>query len=131
MKFLNDFEPETRSSEAKKQFARIAGVLDFEGYQYSKRVRAVENVTYAMRLIAYRNEKSIALFYDDKISAKDLRFLKLNEMDKRSDVIVCFRIIRKDKNNSIEMLWKELSRRDAPKLIFQKNEKFSDLNENQ
>lgn len=130
MKFLSDFVPETRSSEAKKQFAQIAKVVEHDGYQYSKRVRAVENITYAMRLVAYRNEKTISFIYDDKITAKDLRFLKLNEMDKRADVIVCFRIIREDSNKSIELLWKELNRQDAPKLIFQKKEKFSDLNEN-
>lgn len=131
MKFLNEFKPETQSIEAKKQFARIANVLDFEGYQYSKRVRAVENMTYAMRLIAYRHEKSGAFLYDEKISANDMRFLSLNGMDKRTDLTVCFRIIKTDKNKSIELLWKELKRQDAPKLFFGKKDKLTDLNQNQ
>ncbi len=131
MKFLNDFKPEPQSIEAKKQFAQIAKVFDFEGYQYSKRVRAVENMTYAMRLIAYRNEKSVSFIYDEKISASDLRFLRLNEMDKRTDLTVCFRVISTDKNKSIEILWKELKRQDAPKLIFRKKDKLTDLNENE
>ena len=114
MKFLNDYKPAVQSREAKKQFTQIANVFAFDGFRYAKRVRAIANINYAMRVIAYRNDNVGGLI----------------DFDKRMDLTVVFRIVRKDENGGITILWKELKRQDAPKLIFQKGEKLVDINQN-
>lgn len=127
MKFLYDFKPEVQNHEAEKQFIQIANIIEVDGYKYSKRVKALENTTYAMRIVAYRNENNIKFRFRDGISSDDRRYLFTNTVDKRMDLTLAFRVIRKDKDGSISILWKELKRQESPKLIFQKNEKLSDI----
>lgn len=124
MKFLNDFLPETKIKEARKQFAQIANVVEADGFRYAKRVRAVANVTYAMRIVAYRPQNNIGLRFGIGLNRDNARYL--ND-EKRFDVTLAFRIIRKDENGSISIIWKELKRRNAPKIIFAKDERLSDL----
>jgi hypothetical protein len=126
MKFLNEFKPELQSQEMKKQFNQIANVVEADGFRYAKRVKAVENVTYAIRIIAYHPENNIASRFAEGMNRESSRFL---EDVKRLDLTLAFRIIRKDADGSISVLWKELKRQNAPKIIFQKTDKLSDPKE--
>ncbi len=126
MKFLNEFKPEAQSQEMKKQFDRIASVIEAGGFRYAKRVKAVENMTYALRIIAYHPENNIVSPVTEGFNRESGRFL---DDVKRLDMTIAFRIIRKDADGSISILWKELKRQNAPKIIFQKTEKLSDLKE--
>jgi hypothetical protein len=127
--FLGDFKPEEKNQEVREQFAKIAAVVKSGDYYYSKRVKAVENMTYALRVVAYRSQEKIIFRSNDELSIQLDKFLAVND-DKRMDIIIAFRIIRKDQNGSISILWKELKRRAAPEIIFQKTEKLTDLKEN-
>lgn len=74
---------------------------------FGKVVRAVENMTYILRSVAYNGKfhRSIA-----GVVYNELKF------DKRADVTVAFRIVRRHDDGSITILWRELSRQSAPKL---------------
>lgn len=130
MRYLNAFKPEKESREAKKQFAQIANVVESDSYRYAKRVRAVENTNYAMRIVAYRSNNTIRKSATESVSLLKTAFLDLNDLDKRLDLALVLRIVRKDSDGSITILWKELKRQDAPKLIFQKDERLSDIKDN-
>ncbi|MBA2619995.1 MAG: hypothetical protein H0U87_02215 [Acidobacteria bacterium] len=127
LKFLLGFEPQVQSVEAKKQFAQIANGVQADGFKYAKSVRAEKNMTYALRVVAYRTENKVANRLSANASAGNSKFINLNFADKRIDLTVAFRIVRRDADGNITILWKELNRREAPKIVFSKSEKLSDI----
>jgi hypothetical protein len=135
MKTLVDFNPKIQSQEAKKQFREITKGINSDGYKYTNSIKAAENTTYAMRIIAYRTKNRLKTEVSRQVKSinisqnRDPRISSLNN-DKRIDLILAFRIIRKDDDGNITILWKELNRQNSPKLIFEKNERLSDIKEN-
>ena len=119
IKFLVDFKPAKESSEVIKQFRKIAQGVDFNGFHYASSLSAAVNTTYAFRIIAYRIENQIRFWRNDE------RFSR----DKRIDLTVAFRVIRKESDGSLIILWKELNRQKAPKMVFQKKGKFTDISQ--
>lgn len=107
MKFLTDFVAETDSREAIGQYVKITRGIRNGKFVYLKVYPATVNTTYAMRLIAYKGKflRMYRGFIYDALSG-----------DERADLIVAFRVIRKE-NDSITLIWKELERKKAPKII--------------
>lgn len=56
----------------------------------------------------------------------EMMFLSL-AVDKRLDVILVFRILNRDEYGGLTIVWKELSRSDAAKLRFGKNQSMRDF----
>jgi hypothetical protein len=127
VKHLADFKPSTMREEASNQFEQIAKGIKEYNYVYSKKTKVVVNNTYAMRLVAYKFEdKWLSRFNNSTVTAQDLKFFQL-EGDKRVDLTVAFRVISKNADGGITILWKELDRKESPKIVFQKNEKLADI----
>ena len=112
MKFLVDFVPETLNTAATRQYIEIVKGIRADRYEYRKVLPAAENMTYAIRIIAYRGSfyRSFRGWIFDLISGDD-----------RFDLIVGIRVVRKDDDGSITLLWKELERKKSPKLKYDKN----------
>lgn len=112
MKFLVDFVPEIVNTKATRQYIEIVKGIKADRYEYRKVLPASENMTYAMRIIAYRGSfyRSFRGWIFDLISGDD-----------RFDLIVGFRVVRKDEDGSVTILWKELERKKSPKLKYDKN----------
>lgn len=127
MKFLFQLEPQVQIKEAKKQFLQIGRGIEADGYKYSKAIKAEENTTYALRVIAYRTEDTFNNQFLANSAQESSKFINLNYDDKRIDLTVAFRILRRDNDGNITILWKELERQKAPKIVFPKNEKLSDI----
>lgn len=85
------------------KFRELASVVPADNFYYSKKVKAVVGVTYAMRIIAYSTQTKIAFRPRRDVSRDFVKFLKVNN-DKRVDLTIAFRIIRKDANTSISIL---------------------------
>jgi len=116
IKYLADFVPETVSSEATRQFVQIVKGVRADRYEYRKALPAQENMTYAIRIIAYRG--SIYRNFRGWI-------YNLLDGDKRIDMILAFRVIRRDGDGSVTLLWKELDRKKAPRLEADKKKKVT------
>lgn len=112
--FLNAYKPPELSPDATKQANEILRGITFDGYTYRKILPAVENNTYALRVVAYRG--SIVRSY------RGFRFDLLGG-DKRIDITVAFRVIRKETDGSLTLLWRELERKESPKLKYPKRSK--------
>lgn len=128
MKFLEDFKPDFRLEEAKKQFAQITEGIESDGYKYTNSIKADVNTTYALRVIAYRVKAATRTtpFNGREMTQNDLmKFYTPN--DKRVDLTIAFRIVRRDADDSLTILWKELNRRESPKIVFGKHDKLSDI----
>ena len=107
MEFLTKFNPEPENRDAMKQYNDLANGIRLGKYEYRKVAVAAENTTYAIRVVAYK-----ASIY------RNYRGWAYNILDgdKRVDIIVAFRVIRKDPDGSLTLLWKELDRKKSVKL---------------
>ena len=109
--FLIKYLPPSSGAEMQKQFWEIARGVKAGKYTYRKAFPARENTTFALRVIAYRGN-IIQSF-------RGYRY-DLLEGDNRIDLILAFRIIRKGTDGGVTLLWKELQRRESPRIEFQK-----------
>jgi hypothetical protein len=125
LKFIFDFQPASDPGEARKMATRVKAGIQNGEFSYSDRVRPAENTTYVLRSIAYNVANSLPPV-SDTTSMSELRFHTLS-VDKRADVTIAFRIVRKGADGSLTIVWKELDRKDAPKIRFAKGDKFVDF----
>lgn len=111
LKFLTDFETVSDYEKAKEIDRRLLRGIEDNGFFYRRSAFAGENTTYVLRSIAYRGS-----FF------RTLQGLVYDELDfdERKDITVAFRVVGKDENESVTILWKELKRRDSPKIVFSK-----------
>ena len=96
MEFLFNFKPEKTIDEAIKQSQQIRDGIVIGNYKYSNLLPAEENSAIALRSIAYSNST---------VSSGD-----------SSDVIVVFRIVRREEDGAVTILWKELNRQKGIEL---------------
>ena len=111
LEFLNKFTPETDSKEVLRQSSQFTKGFKVDNFEYKKFLPIVENTTYALRVIAYRGN-----FW------RVFRGLKFDVLqgDDRADLVVAFSVVGKSEDGSLTLLWKELQRKKAPKVIFPK-----------
>jgi hypothetical protein len=79
--------------------------------QYKKTAPVVENATYALRVIAYKGNilRTYRGFVFDMLAG-----------DKRIDLTLAFRVVRKDDDGGVTIIWRELARRESPRIKFEK-----------
>jgi hypothetical protein len=111
MKFLTDYKPSVQGEEAVKQFNMMSRGVRIGKYLYRNSLPALENMTYALRVVAYR-----AAVY----RAFQGRLYNILEGDNRQDIIVAFRLVRREGNGNLTLLWKELDRKSAPRVVIPK-----------
>ncbi|MBS1794854.1 MAG: hypothetical protein JSS81_13425 [Acidobacteria bacterium] len=129
IKDLVEFKPAATFDEARRHSKKIKEGFDFAGFRFADRLTPEVGRTYALRSIAYRPHKWPPIFLrpGDKLVRADARFFGIR-YDVRDDLIVVFRVIRKDADGNLTILWKELQRRDAPKIKFSDKEIMRDFN---
>lgn len=105
---LLKFAPPRELTEIINQDKSLAKGFMIGNLIYSKSVPIRENTTYLLRSVAYQAKfKNLPKSESRKGSLDD---------DNRSDVIVVFRVVRKDFDDTLLILWRELYRKEAPKL---------------
>lgn len=125
LKFLVDFPSATAPKMAARDAASLQTGVDSGGYRYADHIIPRENVTYALRMIAYRLENGLKPL-SDKTTMNEMMFLSL-AFDKRVDITVAFRILTRDEYGGLTIVWKELDRKNAEKIKFGKNEVLRDF----
>lgn len=108
LKYLVDFKPTVDYAEAKKIADEFVRGVTKDGFFYRRGLSAEDNTTYVVRVVAYDGRLNRAV---QGITYNELDF------DKRKDVIVTFRIVSRDEDGGVTILWKKLAEKDAPKLI--------------
>lgn len=114
LKFLVDFKPALTMEEMQKIDQNLSSGIKSEGFIYRFGFYADDKTTYALRSIAFRGKMM-----------RSIKGVNYNEMDydKRKDILVVFRIIEKDTNGDITILWKEISHQDSPTMSLAKKDK--------
>lgn len=113
VKFLLDFAPTIEYQKAFEMESRLIAGIENDGFIYQSSLAAEENSTYVLRSIAYRGDSMRAV---QGVTYNELDF------DKREDIFVAFRIIRKDEDGSLTIIWKELNNKKSPKIKNQESE---------
>lgn len=107
LKFLTDFKPETDFKKAMELDISLINGIEKNGYVYRRSLPALDNTTYILRSIAYRGviNRAVGGFVYNELN-----------FDKRKNIIVAFRIVNRNEAGIITILWKELDRKDSPKV---------------
>lgn len=111
LKYLVDFKPVKTNTEFLKMDNELNKGVKADGFVYRLGFYVTDQATFALRSIAYKGNfyRSVdGVVYDEF------------DFDKRKDTLVVFRIIEKDANGNITILWKILSKQNAPGLKFEK-----------
>ena len=119
MRFLISFIPAVSVEEADKQLQKLTEGIHAEKHLYRTLLPAAENTTYVLRSIAYRGN------FSRSVTAPGGRIWRIDPIagDDRVDTIIAFRIVRRDTDNSLTLLWKELERKNSPKLLVKSENK--------
>lgn len=120
--------PATDVAGARAIASELANGIDFGEYRYSAKFKAAENTTYVVRSTAFKLGSSLPPL-TQRTSMTEMRFHSLAH-DKRADIVVAFRIIRRD-SDGVTIVWRQLDRKEAPKLKFGKGEPLADFNPEQ
>lgn len=110
IKQLLEFEPSDKESEIQNEFQILRKGIQIGNHIYKRQVNYKENNTYVLRAIAYKG-----ITTNRRLGAGKANILK---GDTRKDVTVIFRTLRTEEDGSIILLWKELVRKPAPKIIW-------------
>jgi hypothetical protein len=107
LEFLNEFVPPSEYKKALETAQSLKVGIKQNGFIYRNALSVQENNTYFLRSIAYRGT-----------SPRTVQNVTYNEFDydKREDVFVAFRVIRKDNDGNVTIIWKELKKQKSPKL---------------
>ncbi|NNE99355.1 MAG: hypothetical protein HKN25_10090 [Pyrinomonadaceae bacterium] len=107
VRFLKRMKPSRTVEEASALARELTYGTKRDGYVYSRGIIAKEGWSYALRSIAFRGKWLNA--------AAGVTYNEL-DFDKRKDVIVAFRILRRDSDGSLTILWKQLQSVRSPKI---------------
>ncbi len=106
LSFLVSFQPADEFHKAKQIDQDFVKGVEADGFHYARSAVLEENRTFVMRSIAYRG--TVFRVFQG-ITYNELDF------DTRKDIFVAFRIVRRD-GESVTIVWKELARKDSPKI---------------
>ncbi len=111
VEFLVDFKSEPNFQKARELDLQLIKGITEKGFSYRRSIEAKDNVTYALRSVAYRGKylRAVQDFTYDELA-----------FDKRNDVIIAFRVIRRDSDGAITILWKQLAKQDSPTIKLNK-----------
>lgn len=107
VKFAADFRPSTTFDDVIPIDRSLISGVEVRGFKYGKAAPAIPNNSYVLRCVAYRGRLVRAM--------KGIAYNEL-DYDKRKDVTIAFRIVAKDSDGSITIVWKQLAEADSPKL---------------
>lgn len=109
--YLVKFEPAQDLQKAQEIAEQLRKGIENDDFTYRSHLPAAENTTYVLRAIAY-----------DGVSPRAVKGITYNELefDKRKDIIVAFRVVRRESEENVTILWKELASKKPPKLAAQK-----------
>lgn len=117
--FLVNFKPEADVKKADELDKKMRKGITADGFLYRRAVPVKANTTYILRSIAYRGvyPQAVQRYVYNEF-----------EFDKREDVIVAFRIVRRYDDGAVLILWKRLAQKTSPKLKQASENKDTQIN---
>jgi hypothetical protein len=111
LRFLVGLVPPKTYSGMAELHRIVAQGVESSGFVYASVTDAVPNTTYALRSISY--QKDGYLVYPNEPYTR-LRFARIGYDG--SDVVVAFRVLRRNEDGSLDILWKRIQKSQNPKI---------------
>ncbi len=123
VKLLVDYKPHLTPASAEKAAKVLARGSNTDGYRFAADSGVTVGHTYAFRQIAFniKGEDPKVEIHTNWRYRSLKAFLKYQE---RKDTVFIFRVVRQDEHGGITIVWKQLLRKDAPAIVFQKGDKL-------
>ena len=105
VQYLRDFQPATDINKAAKIDNDYLKGVQNGNFLYKRVVPVKENSTLLLRSIAYKGHSMRShqtLTYDEF------------EFDERSDVLIAFRVVRRDADGAVTVVWRQIEEKKAP-----------------
>lgn len=113
LKYLLEFNPSMKQEEIQTFEEKLSKGIKADGFIYGYGLYVENQKTFALRSIAYRGKFQRAV---SGVTYNEMEF------DKRKDIVVVFRIVEKDANGDLTILWRELQTKDSPKIELTKEQ---------
>lgn len=117
VKFLSTFTPPTHYAEAIALSEKVSRTFEAEGFKYGSDARVLPNTTYVIRPILYKKDGYV-------VSPKD-PYTRVNIYRigcDGSDTLIALRIIRRDAEGGVVILWKRLQKFQSLKIKDEKKQ---------
>ena len=98
LNYLKEFTPATNPDDALRQKIKIEKGINDKGVDYNRVAEIKVDEVYALRSVAYNS--------------------KLHPKDKRRDIIVVFKVVKKEQNGDVVLIWKTLQEKKSPTIAF-------------
>ncbi|MDM7922072.1 MAG: hypothetical protein QUS14_07205 [Pyrinomonadaceae bacterium] len=105
MRYLLEFRPPPDGEGFLNYDRELAAGIEQDGFRYRKGFAAREQMTYALRSVAYKGNHIRTI---EGVTYDELNF------DKRKDVVIVFRIVDRNADGNVTILWKRLKESNAP-----------------
>lgn len=129
---LAAFKSPSAPAEAESFFNRFADGVDAGGYRFASSLTAAASRTYVIRKIDFNMAgRDVKYTFSRKGESSDVG-MSLQQMlgfKERNDTIYVFRVIRNDSDGAATIVWRQLSRKGSPSIIFKKGDKYPDFGE--
>ena len=111
LSFLVSVVPPKTYSGLADLHRRVSQGFESSGFAYGSASEAIPNTTYALRSISYKK--------DGYLVYPNLPYTRLDASRigyDGSDIVVAIRVLRRNEDGSLEILWKRLQKRQSPKI---------------
>lgn len=110
--FLRKYKPKETLDEIKEQAEVLKKGIESNKFTYSNVASVNLNSTYVLRTIAYRLDGEKVYNYEDEY----IKLIRPFGSGRAMDVMVTFKVVGREKDGSLILLWKEL-KMDTPRKI--------------
>lgn len=130
LKPLSEFVPSSDFDGARSQSADLEEGLILGGQRYADRAEVSLDSTYLLRIVTYKNGNNLQRRLARSTASLDDPVLSFEKLltDNRLDLIVAFRIVRKDEYGNLTLIWRELGRKKPPTITFTDEQTMADFN---
>lgn len=113
LEFLNNFKQKDTLPEIKEQSDALKNGISFNNFVYSNTSPVKVNSTYVLRSIDYGSIIGQTMFLKQYPPAKQLK-MKKSFVDERADLTIAFKVVGREDDGSVIILWKELKAGPLP-----------------
>jgi hypothetical protein len=128
-RLLTELQPNLAPATAERASMVLAQGFGASDYTFTATSSTSAGPTYLFRQIAFNvSGKVPKQRFRTRFGVVEVDMFKRTlQYQERKDTVYAFRVVRKDDDGVLTIVWKQLSRKDAPAIVFEKGDKIPNL----